>query len=103
MLASFFVATKVANTTEEIQYEEIQYYEIVELIKENKVSEFELNLHSGDLTYKLRGDDKIYRYTVPDAGIFYEDVKDTLSKNYEEHSGTEETIKYNYLRGDENS
>ena len=98
LMASFFVATKVANTTEEIQY-----YEIVELIKENKVSEFELNLHSGDLTYKLRGDDKTHRYTVPDAGIFYEDVKDTLSKNYEEHSGTEEIIKYNYLRGGENS
>ena len=33
-----------------------QYYEIVNLVTDNKVSEYKLNLYSGELTYKLRDD-----------------------------------------------
>ena len=54
---------------------ELQYYEIVELFDQGKVAEGELNLTSGLMTYKLEGDDKEYKYTVPNVNIFANDVQ----------------------------
>ena len=75
---------------------ETKYYEIVELVTENKISEFSLNLHSGQLIYTKRDDGKSYRYTVADPSIFYNDVNDFVLKNNSENSGTDKIIKYDY-------
>ena len=80
---------------------ETKYYEIVELVTENKISEFSLNLHSGQLIYTKRDDGKSYRYTVADPSIFYNDVNDFVLKNNTENSGTEKIIKYDYKSGGE--
>ncbi len=80
---------------------ETKYYEIVEMVKENEISEFKLNLYSGQLTYKLREDGKTYRYTVADPSIFYNDVNDFVLKLNEENSGTSDMIKYDYEAGGE--
>ena len=100
LFASFFVATKVADTTETKKY-----HEIVELIKANKVSEFELNLYSGDLTYTLRaeGDEKgkTYHYTVADAGFFYNDINEFVRQHNLENP--DNLIKDDYVRGGESS
>ena len=80
---------------------ETKYYEIVELVTENKVSEFSLNLHSGQLVYTKRDDGKSYRYTVADPSIFYNDVNDFVLKNNSENSGTDKIIKYDYKSGGE--
>ena len=80
---------------------ETKYYEIVELVTENKISEFSLNLHSGQLIYTKRDDGKSYRYTVADPSIFYNDVNDFVLKNNSENSGTEKIIKYDYKSGGE--
>ena len=53
---------------------EKKYYEIVELIRENKVSEYTLNQYSGELKYKLRENGKTYRFTVADTQIFSYDT-----------------------------
>ncbi len=98
LLASFYIATKVADTTEETKY-----YEIVELIENNKVSEFKLNLYSGDLSYKLREDGKTYRYTVADASLFYNDIDDAVDAINKENAGTDKTIKYDYIKGGQSS
>ncbi len=98
LAASFFLATKVANTTESIKY-----YEIIELIENNKVSEFKLNLYSGDLSYKLREDGKTYRYTVADASLFYNDIDDAVDTINKENAGTDQTIKYDYIKGGQSS
>ena len=71
------------------------------MVKENKISEFKLNLHSGQLEYKERGSDKTYRYTVADASIFYNDVNETVMKINEENKGTSKIIKYDYKAGGE--
>ena len=55
---------------------ETKYYEIVEMVKENTISEFSLYLTSGQLIYTKRDDGKSYRYTVADPSIFYYDVKE---------------------------
>lgn len=80
---------------------ETKYYEIVEMVTENKISEFSLNLHSGQLIYTKRGDGKSYRYTVADPSIFYNDVNDFVLKNNTENIGTDKIIKYDYKSGGE--
>lgn len=80
---------------------ETKYYEIVEMVTENKISEFSLNLHSGQLIYTKRDDGKSYRYTVADPSIFYNDVNDFVLKNNTENSGTDKIIKYDYKSGGE--
>ena len=80
---------------------ETKYYEIVELVTENKISEFSLNLHSGQLVYTKRDDGKSYRYTVADPSIFYNDVNDFVLKNNTENIGTDKIIKYDYKSGGE--
>ena len=44
---------------------ELQYYQIVEYFDKGQVTEYHLNLNSGAMTYKLKGDDVEYKYTVP--------------------------------------
>ncbi len=80
---------------------ETKYYEIVEMVTENKISEFSLNLHSGQLIYTKRDDGKSYRYTVADPSIFYNDVNDFVLKNNTENIGTDKIIKYDYKSGGE--
>lgn len=80
---------------------ETKYYEIVEMVTENKISEFSLNLHSGQLVYTKRDDGKSYRYTVADPSIFYNDVNDFVLKNNSENIGTDKIIKYDYKSGGE--
>ncbi len=80
---------------------ETKYYEIVNLVKDNEISEFELNLYSGEIKYVLREDGKTYRYTVADASIFYNDVNESVMKINEENRGTANEIKYDYKSGGE--
>ena len=78
-----------------------EYYEIVEMIVTNQVSEYELNLYSGELKYVKRSDGKTYRYTVADPSIFYNDVNETVMKINEENreANPEMTIKQDYKSG----
>ena len=78
-----------------------EYYEIVEMIVTNQVSEYELNLYSGELKYVKRSDGKTYRYTVADPSIFYNDVNETVMKINEENRETnpDMIIKQDYKSG----
>ncbi len=78
---------------------ETKYYEIVSMVKNNEISEYQLNLYSGELIYTKRDDGKKYRYTVADTSIFYNDIKDSVSKINEENKGTDKVIKYDYKSG----
>lgn len=78
---------------------ETKYYEIVNMVKNNEISEFQLNLYSGELVYQKRNDDKKYHYTVADTSIFYYDVKDAVNEINDKNRGTDKEIKYDYKRG----
>lgn len=78
---------------------ETKYYEIVDMVKNNEISEYQLNLYSGELIYTKRDDGKKYRYTVADTSIFYNDIKDAVSEINEENKGTDKVIKYDYKSG----
>ena len=79
------------------------YSDVIDMIKSNEVSEFNLNLYSGELTYVKREDGKKYRYTVADPNIFYNDIYEKVEQIKEENKGTAKDIKYNYERGGEGS
>ncbi len=85
---------------------EMKYSELVSMVKNNEISEFELNLYSGEITYVKREDKekdkdkaKKYRYTVADASIFYNDVNEAVWKIKEENKGTDKDIEFNYVEG----
>jgi len=98
LILSVFSVSKLTKDTAETKY-----YQIVDLIKENEVSEYQLNLYSGELIYTRRDDGKKYRYTVADSSIFYNDVNEAVMKINEENSGTDKVIKYDYKSGGEAS
>ena len=78
--------------------EKTQYYEIVSLFDEGKVSEYTLNLSSGALTYKLQGDEnKIYSFTVPNVNLFVDDVHEDVIKFNRENP--DKAIKADYVAG----
>ena len=78
---------------------ETKYYEIVDMVKSNQISEFELNLYSGDLVYTKRDDGKKYHYTVADPSIFYNDVNEAVTEINDKNNGTDKIIKYDYKSG----
>ena len=93
ILAIVFVSSATENT------EEMKYSEMVSLIKENKISEFELNLYSGELTYIKRDDGKTYRFSVADPSIFYNDINEIVAEINDKNEGTRNDIKYHYEEG----
>ena len=80
---------------------ELQYYEIVELFDQGKVTKGELNLTSGLMTYELEGDDKEYKYTVPNVNIFVNDVHDLVRQHNIDNP--DNPIEWNYKAGSSNS
>lgn len=50
------------------------YSEVIGHFDRLEVSEFSLNLGSGALKYKLRGDDTVYSYKVPNVSLFYAEL-----------------------------
>ncbi len=64
--------------------EKTEYYEIVALFDEGKVSEYTLNLSSGALVYTLKDGTQEYAYTVPDVSLFIADIhSDVIEYNRE--------------------
>ena len=79
---------------------ETVYSDIVNLYRTNQVSEFELDLSSGSLKYKLFSDaeDAAYKsYSVPSVSYFLDDVSEYVNK-YNELNPAKQ-IKYNYKKG----
>ncbi len=93
LLISFFV-TGGENK------KDITYYDIVEMFVNNEVSEYTLNLGSGVLEYKLRGDDHKYKYTVPNINMFNQDIH---SRVIEYNLANDDNIVFNYKAGNANS
>lgn len=80
--------------------EKLEYYEIVALFDEGKVTEYSLNLSSGDLTYKVEGSDEVKSFTVPNVSLFVEDVhEDVMQHNRENAGNKDEIIKAKYVSG----
>ncbi len=99
LIIAFWAVTTASSTTNETKY-----YEIVEMIENNEISEFSLNCYSGNLTYTLRENGKSYHYSVADPSIFYNDVNDTVREINKENADNDSLkIKYDYKEGGQSS
>ena len=76
---------------------ETKYYEVVNLFKTNQVTEYTVNLSSGALVYKVKGDNAEKKYTLPNVELFLADVHYDITE-YNENN-PESQVKYNYVRG----
>jgi cell division protease FtsH len=80
--------------------DETVYSDVVNLFRTNQVSEYELDLSSGSLKYKLFSDkdsDAAKSYSVPSVSYFIEDINGYVNE-YNEANPTNQ-IKYNYKKG----
>lgn len=84
-----------------------KYSEIMEQFDSLNVSQFELDLGSGQLKYKLKGEDKVYSYTVPNVSLFANEVLGGEdAENYRKKYNTEnpdDPLQYNLIPMSDNS
>ena len=77
--------------------EKLEYYEVVQLFDEHKVEEYTLNMSSGALKFKVKGENKIRSYSIPNVSIFQEDIHNGVIEYNREHPDA--PIKANYETG----
>ena len=83
---------------------DMQYSEVVNLFTTNQVSEFEIDLSSGSLKYKLFKDkekEPLHTYDVPNVAYFIDDISESV-KTYN-NVNPKKPIVYNYKKGSGNS
>lgn len=78
-----------------------EYYEVVNKFETHAVTEYKLNLSSGALEYKLKDDETVYRYTVPNVSLFVDDIHDDIVEYNKENPDNQ--IKMDYASGTANS
>ena len=77
--------------------EKTEYYELVSLFDEGKVTEYNLNLSSGALVYRVEGDKQDKTFSVPSVSLFVEDIHDSVMKYNRENPDNK--IKADYVAG----
>lgn len=82
---------------------EAKYYQIVQYFDKDQVSEFSLNLTSGTLKYKLKGDDTKWQYKVPNVSVFVDDVNETVREHNKNAKSDDDMIKYELISGSSTS
>ena len=65
--------------------EKLEYYQIVSLFDEGKITEYNLNLSSGALTYKVEGEEQQKNFTVPNVSLFIDDIHENVMQYNREH------------------
>ena len=81
-----------------------KYHEIRDMIKSGEITEYQLDLYSGDLKYVLKADGKTYKYEVPNVELFMEQIGKYVSDNNEGlKEGDVGYIKDDYKSGGEMS
>ena len=78
----YIVSSKLAATTEHTEYSTV-----ISHFDDLEVCYYELDLGTGELTYKLIGDEDGMerKYTVPSVQIFYDDTENYREKYNEKH------------------
>lgn len=79
------------------QQEKTEYYELVALFDEGKISEYKLNLSSGALVYRIDGEKQERSFSVPSVTLFVEDIHESVIKYNRENP--DKKIKADYVAG----
>lgn len=81
---------------------QLKYSQVVSMFKNNEVSEFSLDLSSGNLVYKTFAKPKDEKnYSVPNVSYFLDDIRESVDKYNDEHS--DKPIVYDYRAGTSNA
>ena len=81
---------------------DMKYSQIVSMFKNGKVSEFSLDLSSGNLVYKTFAKPKEEKtYSVPSVSYFLDDIRDDVKAYNEKHP--DKPIVYDYKAGTSNT
>ncbi len=81
---------------------DVKYSDLLNSLKQNNVSTFELNLSSRELKYQLKNSDKVLTYKVPDSQLFvndFEKIQDryNITTTYDIEAGGEANWIFNLL------
>ena len=90
---AYFTASQNGNN--------VKYSDLVNLFKQNQVTEYTLNLSSGAIKYKVKGDNSELLYTVPSVEIFLNDIHNDVVEYNEKNPDS--AIKYDYKAGSNSS
>ena len=101
LIPVLFIGVMYMYMENEADDKEFKYYEIVELFDAEQIAEVDLNFNSGVLKFKLKDDEKIYKYTVPDVNLFLNDVHDGL-REYNK-ANPDKPVEFDYEAGTSNS
>ncbi|MCQ2490741.1 MAG: ATP-dependent zinc metalloprotease FtsH [Ruminococcus sp.] len=91
MFCIYFVSTKFSDNAEHVDYTTI-----IEYFDNYRVSYYELDLGSGELTYSLDGEDEKKKYNVPNVDIFLMDTKEYRQNYNDQHKDA--TLKQDYIK-----
>lgn len=89
----YFVSSKLSNSNDKKSYSEIMVH-----FDKLEVSEYEIDLGSGELTYKLRGDDKKYKYEVPNVSIFVEETSGYRERYNRKYMNEDKDLDQNLIK-----
>ncbi len=73
-----------------------EYTSIISYFDNYEVSYYELDLGTGDLVYKLRGEEKEQHYNVPNVNIFLSDTENYRKEYNEKHP--DEPLEQDYIK-----
>lgn len=75
VVIAFSAMTRVASLLMNGKPDDAKYSEFIEKFDTLQVSEYDLDLNSSKITYKLKNDEKQYIYEIPNLNIFLEDIE----------------------------
>jgi cell division protease FtsH len=104
LIPCIILGAVVVMTSQQSKTVDTKYSEIISLYRTNQISEYELDLSSGKLRYKLFSDKKdtaAKSYTVPNVTYFINDISDFVNDYNNQHLDNQ--IVYNYKKGSNSS
>ncbi len=101
LIPALFIGVMFMYMENEADSKEFEYYEIIELFDSEQIAELDFNMNSGVLKFKLKDDDKLYKYTVPNPNLFINDVHEQL-REYNK-ANPDKPVEYDYEAGTSNS
>ncbi len=79
--------------------EKLEYYEVVQLFDEHKIEEYSLNMSSGTLKFKVRGEVSERHFSIPNVSMFQEDIHQGVIEYNRNLKEGQEPIKAKYETG----
>jgi len=96
-------AISIASLSDSNNADKVNYYQVIQYFDKEQVTDFSLNLSSGALKYKLKGEKDVKQYKVPNVNIFVNDVNDTIREHNKNAKTEDDLIKYEFISGSSSS